>query len=67
MLFPLGSVAEQLERVDVAYNVVDVIAVNDNLGVAALDEFLLEFLNAAVYAYGIDFGTWHHAVAHPDV
>ena len=44
---------------------VDVVLVDDNLGVAAFYEFLHEFLGSAVvYVNGIDFGAWHRAVAH---
>ena len=67
MLLPLGSVAEYLKRVDVAHDVVYVVAVHDNLRVAALDELLLQLLDTAVDAHGVNLSTGHHAIAHADI
>ena len=44
MVVPFLAGAEEFERVDVADDVVDVLLVDEDLGVAALDKLLLQFV-----------------------
>lgn len=67
MVVPFLAGAEEFEGVDVADNVVDVLLVDEDLGVAALDKLLLQLVGRAVVGDGIDFRARHHAVADLEV
>ena len=64
MILPSLRIVEELGTVDVAHNMVDIILIDDNLGVSAFDKFLAEFLQLGIYLYRLNLGTWHHTVAH---
>ena len=67
MVVPFLAGAEEFEGVDVADDVVDVLLVDEDLGVAALDKLLLQLVGRAVVGDGIDLRARHHAVADLEV
>ena len=60
---PVGRVSEHFRRVDVALDMVDVVVIDEDFRVAALDEFLAQFVGGAVVSDGDDFRARNHAVA----
>ena len=64
MILPSLRIVEELRTVDVAHDMVDIILIDDDLGVSAFDELLAEFLQRGIYLYRLNLGTWHHTVAH---
>ena len=63
---PVGMLveAEHFAGMDKACNVVEVFAVDDNLGMPALDELAFQGLERGVDADGVDFRSGHDAVAY---
>ena len=64
MILPSLRIVEEFGTVDIAHNMVDVILIDDDLGVSAFDELLAEFLQRGIDLYRLNLGTWHHTVAH---
>ena len=52
---------------DVTDDVVDVFLIDDNLGLAALDEDVFQLVHAARFVNRTDFGARYHTIAHLDV
>ena len=64
VLLPVVSIVEELGRVDVTYDIVNIFLIYNNFGVSALYEHLAQISECTVGRHRLNLCTWNHAVAH---